>query len=87
MSAEYNARCDRIDARFRRAHELVEMWTNGNRDHVMRTLSFAGNRRTGKAAARMVAAIGWKAATGTLDRAQQIAVGEILEAIAREKDR
>lgn len=87
MSAEYNARCDRVDARFRRAHELVEMWMNGNRDHVLHEMSFHRDRTTGKAAARMVAAIGWKAATGTLDRAQQIAVGEILEAIAREKDR
>lgn len=80
MSADHSARCDRVDARFRRAHELVAMWINGNREHVLRELSFAERRTTGKAAARMVAAIGTIGATDPT-------AFEILTEIAREKDR
>ncbi len=87
MGAAHSERCDRIDGRFRRAHELIEQWVNGNREHVFKELGLTNGARAGKAVARMVAAIGWTAATGTLGHARVIAVGEMLEAIARERDR
>lgn len=86
MSAAHSARCDRIDARMTRARELVVMWVNGNREHVLRVLSFPDGSRPGKAVARMVAAIGLYGRT-TLDHREAEAVVNLLETIAREGDR
>ena len=86
MGAAHTARCDRIDARMARASQLVEMWRNGNRAYVLREMSFDNGRATGKAAARMVAAVGLLCRTA-IDHRMAEAAENILEVIAREGDR
>ena len=86
MSTSYSDRCNRIDDRTRRATALAEMWVNGNREYVLRELSFAPQRVSGKAAARMVAALGMIAGTQPTG-ALHVAAMQILETLVREQDR
>ncbi len=78
MGTDYSARCNRIDARYRRAEELIEQFVNGNRSHVMSAIAGADSWR-------LVAAIGYFIASNP-DPDIRAAASAIVEAAMREKE-
>ena len=78
MSTAYTEKCNRIDARYRRAEELIEQFMNGNRARVMSAI-------TGADSWRLMAAIGYFIVSNA-DPDVRAAASAIVEAAMREKE-